>query len=158
MRSEQRLRSPNIYGDGAVIRDVLSLRGRVRPGNSGGPVVSSAGDVVGVVFAASLTDSETGYALTAEQVAQAATRGVAATERRRHPGLRGIGVRWSRRAVEARHETRDRYASPHRVSRLGASAPSSTSGDASRRSVRAALMFCASAMAFSGPRTLRTLR
>ena len=80
MRSEQRLRSPNIYGDGAVIRDVLSLRGSVRPGNSGGPVVSSGGDVVGVVFAASLTDSDTGYALTAEQVAAAATRGVAATE------------------------------------------------------------------------------
>jgi S1-C subfamily serine protease len=80
VRSEQRLRSPNIYGDGAVIRDVLSLRGSVRPGNSGGPVVSSGGDVVGVVFAASLTDSDTGYALTAEQVAAAATRGVAASE------------------------------------------------------------------------------
>ena len=79
VRSQQRLRSPNIYGDGAVIRDVLSLRGTIRAGNSGGPVVSSGGDVVGVVFAASLTDSDTGYALTAEQVAQAATRGVAAT-------------------------------------------------------------------------------
>jgi S1-C subfamily serine protease len=79
VRSQQRLRSPNIYGDGAVIRDVLSLRGTVRPGNSGGPVVSSGGDVVGVVFAASLTDSDTGYALTAQQVAQAATRGLAAT-------------------------------------------------------------------------------
>ncbi len=79
VRSQQRLRSPNIYGDGAVIRDVLSLRGTVRPGNSGGPVVSSSGDVVGVVFAASLTDSQTGYALTAEQVAQAATLGVAGT-------------------------------------------------------------------------------
>ncbi len=80
VRSQQRLRSPNIYGDGAVIRDVLSLRGIVRPGNSGGPVVSSAGDVVGVVFAASLTDSETGYALTAEQVAEAATLGVAGSD------------------------------------------------------------------------------
>jgi S1-C subfamily serine protease len=81
VRSQQRLRSPNIYGDGAVIRDVLSLRGVVRPGNSGGPVVTSAGDVVGVVFAASLTDSETGYALTSEQVAEAATLGVAGTDR-----------------------------------------------------------------------------
>jgi S1-C subfamily serine protease len=80
VRSQQRLRSPNIYGDGAVIRDVLSLRGKVRPGNSGGPVISSAGDVVGVVFAASLTDSDTGYALTAEQVARAATLGIAATQ------------------------------------------------------------------------------
>src|SRR4029079_7370306 len=80
VRSEQRLRSPNIYGDGAVIRDVLSLRGTVRPGNSGGPVVSSAGEVVGLVFAASLTDSDTGYALTASQLSEAATRGVVGQE------------------------------------------------------------------------------
>ena len=39
IRSEQRLRSPNIYGDGAVIREVFSLRGRILPGNSGGPIV-----------------------------------------------------------------------------------------------------------------------
>jgi S1-C subfamily serine protease len=76
VRSQQRLRSPNIYGEGAVIRDVLSLRGKVRPGNSGGPVVTSAGDVAGLVFAASLTDDETGYALTAEQVAPAAAVGL----------------------------------------------------------------------------------
>jgi S1-C subfamily serine protease len=76
VRSQQRLRSPNIYGEGAVIRDVLSLRGKVRPGNSGGPVVTSAGDVAGLVFAASLTDDDTGYALTAGQVAQAAAIGV----------------------------------------------------------------------------------
>ena len=42
IRSEQRLRSPNIYGEGTVIREVFSLRGLVRPGNSGGPIVSSA--------------------------------------------------------------------------------------------------------------------
>jgi S1-C subfamily serine protease len=41
IRSEQRLRSPNIYGEGTVIREVFSLRGLVRPGNSGGPIVSS---------------------------------------------------------------------------------------------------------------------
>ena len=80
VRSEQRLRSPNIYGDGAVIRDVLSLRGKVRPGNSGGPVVSSAGEVVGLVFAASLTDSDTGYALTASQLSEAATLGIVGQE------------------------------------------------------------------------------
>jgi len=80
VRSEQRLRSPNIYGDGAVIRDVLSLRGKVRPGNSGGPVVSSAGEVVGLVFAASLTDSDTGYALSASQLSEAATLGIVGQE------------------------------------------------------------------------------
>lgn len=76
VRAEQRLRSPDIYGEGAVIREVLSLRALVRPGNSGGPVVDSDGRVVGVVFAASVSDQETGYALTAEQVAESATLGV----------------------------------------------------------------------------------
>ena len=75
IRAEQRLRSPNIYGDGAVIREVFSLRGRILPGNSGGPIVTSAGNVAGVVFAASVTDHDTGYALTASQVAQAAATG-----------------------------------------------------------------------------------
>ena len=75
IRSEQRLRSPDIYGDGTVIREVFSVRGLVRPGNSGGPIVDSDGDVVGVVFAASVTDDETGYALTADQVAESAEDG-----------------------------------------------------------------------------------
>ncbi|HSF37359.1 MAG TPA: MarP family serine protease [Nocardioides sp.] len=79
VRSEQRLRSPDIYGEGTVIRQVFSLRGLIRPGNSGGPIVTSAGDVAGMVFAASVSDPDTGYALTAEQVAESAAAGVAAT-------------------------------------------------------------------------------
>ncbi|CUR60598.1 putative serine protease [metagenome] len=79
IRAEQRLRSPNIYGEGSVIRQVYSLRGLIRPGNSGGPLVSSGGEVVGVVFAASVTDADTGYALTSEQVAQAAAAGAVNT-------------------------------------------------------------------------------
>ena len=80
IRAEQRLRSPDIYGDGTVIRQVFSLRGLVRPGNSGGPIVSSAGETVGMVFAASVTDDDTGYALTASQVAQSAARGVSRSD------------------------------------------------------------------------------
>ena len=80
IRAEQRLRSPDIYGDGTVIREVYSVRGLVRPGNSGGPIVSSAGETVGVVFAASVTDEDTGYALTARQVAQSAARGLSRSD------------------------------------------------------------------------------
>lgn len=76
IRSEQRLRSPDIYGAGTVTREVYSLRGLVRPGNSGGPLVGDDGDVLGVIFAASLTSNDTGYALTADQVADAAQTGM----------------------------------------------------------------------------------
>jgi S1-C subfamily serine protease len=76
IRAEQRLRSANIYGRGAVTREVYSLRGTIRPGNSGGPLVATSGKVLGVVFAASVTDTQTGYALTADQVGNAAGQGI----------------------------------------------------------------------------------
>lgn len=77
IRAEQRLRSPNIYGNDTVLREVFSLRGSVRPGNSGGPIVMSTGKVAGMIFAASVTDRATGYALTAEQVRGSAASGIA---------------------------------------------------------------------------------
>ena len=76
IRSQQRLRSPDIYGDGTVIRQVFSLRALIRPGNSGGPIVTSGGEVAGMVFAASVSDQDTGYALTANQLADSAAEGV----------------------------------------------------------------------------------
>jgi hypothetical protein len=42
------------YGRGPVRRSITSLRGLVRPGNSGGPVVDGAGRVVTTVFAATV--------------------------------------------------------------------------------------------------------
>ncbi|MBO0767641.1 MAG: MarP family serine protease [Solirubrobacterales bacterium] len=39
------------YGNGPVIRDIAALRGTVRPGNSGGPMIDSAGQVIATVFA-----------------------------------------------------------------------------------------------------------
>ncbi len=76
IRSEQRLRSPDIYGEGTVVRDVFAVRSLIRPGNSGGPMVGGDGRVLGVVFAASVTDTSTGYVLTAEQVAEAGVNGL----------------------------------------------------------------------------------
>ena len=40
------------YGNGPIQRSITTLRGYVRPGNSGGPLVDAAGKVVGTVFAA----------------------------------------------------------------------------------------------------------
>lgn len=79
IRGEQDLRSPNIYNDGTVRREVFSIRSLVRSGNSGGPLVSRRGDVYGVVFAASLSDDSTGYVLTADQVANDAAAGLDAS-------------------------------------------------------------------------------
>jgi S1-C subfamily serine protease len=76
IRTEQRLRSPDIHGEGTVVREVFSVRSNIRPGNSGGPLVDKDGEVLGVVFAASVTDDSTGYVLTADQVAEAAARGL----------------------------------------------------------------------------------
>src|SRR5690606_14573619 len=79
IRAEQRLRGPDIYGADEVVRDVFSIRAQVRPGNSGGPLISEEGDVIGVIFAASVEDPSTGYALTAEQVAEDARAGIQAS-------------------------------------------------------------------------------
>ncbi|MRJ75383.1 MarP family serine protease [Aeromicrobium sp. SMF47] len=80
IRSEMRLRSPDIYDRGQVVRETFSVRGLVRSGNSGGPLVSRDGSVLGVIFAASVSNKSTGYALTADQVAEDARKGIAATQ------------------------------------------------------------------------------
>jgi uncharacterized membrane protein required for colicin V production len=54
----------DIYGAAGVQREVYSVRGTVRPGNSGGPLLTDDGRVAGTVFAMSAVDPQTGYALT----------------------------------------------------------------------------------------------
>ncbi|MCU1477115.1 MAG: serine protease [Subtercola sp.] len=58
----------DIYGKETVTREIYSLRGTVLPGNSGGPLFDSGGKVVGVVFARSTSNSDTGYALTLDEI------------------------------------------------------------------------------------------
>jgi S1-C subfamily serine protease len=48
----------NAYDD-PTVRAVTSLRGLVRPGNSGGPMIDAAGQVVATVFA-EITDTPAG--------------------------------------------------------------------------------------------------
>ncbi len=69
VRQRITLNGPNIYDDGEVSRDVYTVRAVVRSGNSGGPMIDRAGQVIGVVFGAALDDSETGFVLTNSQVA-----------------------------------------------------------------------------------------
>ncbi|MBO0651795.1 MarP family serine protease [Streptomyces triculaminicus] len=77
--NEVRAKGQDIYGDGITTREVYSVRSTVRPGNSGGPLLTTSGKVYGVVFARSTADAETGYVLTAGQVASAARRAADAT-------------------------------------------------------------------------------
>jgi S1-C subfamily serine protease len=65
----QRARGLDIYGEKTVVRSIYALRGRVKPGNSGGPLMAPDGAVYGVVFAAAADRPDVGYALTAEEVA-----------------------------------------------------------------------------------------
>lgn len=68
-------RGDDIYGHAGVAREVYAFRGQVRPGNSGGPLLSPSGEVLGMVFGAGVGDSDTGYAITASQLAAAIKAG-----------------------------------------------------------------------------------
>jgi S1-C subfamily serine protease len=58
---------------------VYSIYADVRSGNSGGPLIAPDGTVLGVIFAAAVDQQQTGFALTAEEVARAARTGRSAT-------------------------------------------------------------------------------
>ena len=68
VRQELNAVGRDIYGRSTVERQVYELQAAVRPGNSGGPFVDLNGTVAGVVFAASTTDPNVGYALTSTEV------------------------------------------------------------------------------------------
>jgi S1-C subfamily serine protease len=49
------------YGRGPVRRPIASLRGAVRSGNSGGPMVDGRGRVITTIFAATISGPRGGY-------------------------------------------------------------------------------------------------
>jgi S1-C subfamily serine protease len=68
VRDKINLTGPDIYDASTVTREVFTLRALVRSGNSGGPLVDTQGRVIGVIFGAAVDESETGFALTANEV------------------------------------------------------------------------------------------
>ncbi len=57
-------RVPDIYGDGGTLREIYTLAANVQEGNSGGPLLATTGEVVGVVFARSAETQNVGFAMT----------------------------------------------------------------------------------------------
>ncbi len=68
------LEGPDIYRSTTVTREVYTIRGTVQQGNSGGPLIDMSGQVLGVVFGAAVDDADTGFVLTAKEVAGQLTR------------------------------------------------------------------------------------
>jgi len=55
---------PDIYGNNPAPEDIYRLAGDVQPGNSGGPLLTTDGQVAGVIFAKATSDAEVGFAIT----------------------------------------------------------------------------------------------
>ncbi|PZF94364.1 MarP family serine protease [Micromonospora deserti] len=84
IRDVDRITGPDIYSAGDVTREIYTIRALVRSGNSGGPLVSSNGLVLGVIFAAAADDPNTGFAVTAAEARPVALAGAERT--------RGVGT------------------------------------------------------------------
>lgn len=63
------LSGPDIYRNATVNRQVYTVRATVEQGNSGGPLIDMNGKVLGVVFGAAVDENDTGFVLTANEVA-----------------------------------------------------------------------------------------
>ena len=64
------LSGPDIYKSTTINREVYTIRGTVRQGNSGGPMINRAGQVIGVVFGAAVDDNDTGFVMTTNEVSR----------------------------------------------------------------------------------------
>jgi S1-C subfamily serine protease len=63
--------SQDAYGRGPVTRQMTALRGEIHSGNSGGPMVDGAGDVLTTIFAATTEGKPSGYGVPNEIVREA---------------------------------------------------------------------------------------
>lgn len=54
---------PDIYGNNPVPDEVYKIAGDVQPGNSGGPLLTTGGQVAGVIFAKTTSNAALGFAI-----------------------------------------------------------------------------------------------
>jgi S1-C subfamily serine protease len=65
---------PDIYGDSPAPANVYRLAGDVQPGNSGGPLLTTQGQVAGVIFAKTTSNSALGFAITMDELSPVAAQ------------------------------------------------------------------------------------
>ena len=75
VRDVSQITGPDIYDQNDVTREIYTIRALVRSGNSGGPLVTTNGQVLGVIFAAAADNRNVGFALTAAEAAGVAKAG-----------------------------------------------------------------------------------
>ncbi|WP_082962092.1 MarP family serine protease [Mycobacterium sp. 852014-52144_SCH5372336] len=80
IRRVMELLVPDIYRTTTVNREVYVIRGPIRRGGSGGPLIDLNGHVLGISFGAAIDDPETGFVLTAKQVSAMVTDGARANK------------------------------------------------------------------------------
>lgn len=80
VREVRDISGPDIYDSSTVTREIYTIYALVRSGNSGGPLISPNGVVLGIIFAAAADDRNTGFAVTAREAATVASAGRNRTE------------------------------------------------------------------------------
>ncbi len=75
IRQKGTVHGRNIYNSKDVDRSIYSIRGVVRSGNSGGPLITTSGQVLGIVFATSISSPDTGFVLANDEIDGDANRG-----------------------------------------------------------------------------------
>lgn len=59
---------PDVYGTKTTEREIYALAAQVRPGNSGGPLLTTDGKVAGIVFARAEKEPNLGFAMTTTEL------------------------------------------------------------------------------------------